>query len=144
MQKPLANQQVPQEHALKCQVFQKEEKLRQIAQLGQGTRDKNNFVTKQHSATLLSGPSLSKLIIDQQDKMSTAKLTIGELEAGYPLYCKALRRLLQQGRTADQIQRTVCWSHLETLNRCLPGRYKTPSYLMALIKRDLEQPKEED
>ena len=76
--------------------------------------------------------------------MSTAKLTIGELEAGYPLYCKALRRLLQQGRPADQIQRTVCWSHLETLNRCLPGRYKTPSYLMALIKRDLEQPKEED
>ena len=76
--------------------------------------------------------------------MATAKLTIGELEAGYPLYCKALRRLLQQGRSSDQIQRTVCWSHLETLNRCLPGRYKTPSYLMSLIKRDLEQPKEED
>jgi len=89
-------------------------------------------------------PSLSKLIVDSQITMATAKLTIGELEAGYPLYCKALRRLLQQGRTADQIQRTVCWSHLETLNRCLPGRYKTPSYLMALIKRDLEQPKEED
>ena len=88
-------------------------------------------------------PLLSKLIIDSQQTMSTAKLTIGELEAGYPLYCKALRRLLQQGRTADEIQRTVCWSHLETLNRCLPGRYKTPSYLMALIKRDLEQPKEE-
>ena len=89
-------------------------------------------------------PSLSKLIVTSQQTMATAKLTIGELEAGYPLYCKALRRLLQQGRTADQIQRTVCWSHLETLNRCLPGRYKTPSYLMALIKRDLEQPKEED
>ena len=89
-------------------------------------------------------PSLSKLSFDSQQTMATAKLTIGELEAGYPLYCKALRRLLQQGRTADQIQRTVCWSHLETLNRCLPGRYKTPSYLMALIKRDLEQPKEED
>jgi len=89
-------------------------------------------------------PSLSKLIIDSRLTMATAKLTIGELEAGYPLYCKALRRLLQQGRTADQIQRTVCWSHLETLNRCLPGRYKTPSYLMALIKRDLEQPKEDD
>jgi len=89
-------------------------------------------------------PLLSKLIVDSQQAMATAKLTIGELEAGYPLYCKALRRLLQQGRTADQIQRTVCWSHLETLNRCLPGRYKTPSYLMALIKRDIEQPKEED
>ena len=75
--------------------------------------------------------------------MTTAKLTIGELEAGYPLYCKALRRLLQQGRTAKEIERTVCWGHLATLNRCLPGRYKSPSYLMALIKRDLEQPKEE-
>tara|TARA_B100000214_G_C23864736_1_gene579744 strand:+ start:512 stop:742 length:231 start_codon:yes stop_codon:yes gene_type:complete len=76
--------------------------------------------------------------------MTVAKLTIGELEAGYPLYCKALRRLLQQGKSAEVIQRTVCWGHLETLNRCLPGRYKSPSYLMALIKRDLSQPKKED
>ena len=75
--------------------------------------------------------------------MSVAKLTIGELEAGYPLYCKALRRLLQQGRTPQEIERTVCWGHLATLNRCLPGRYKAPSYLMTLIKRELEQPKEE-
>ncbi|ABX08491.1 DUF3136 domain-containing protein [Prochlorococcus marinus] len=73
--------------------------------------------------------------------MSAAKLTIGELEAGYPLYCKALRRLLIQGRTDQEIQRTVCWGHLETLNRCLPGRYKAPAYLMALIKRDIEEPK---
>ena len=29
--------------------------------------------------------------------MTQAKLTIGELEAGYPLYCNALRRILQQG-----------------------------------------------
>jgi len=76
--------------------------------------------------------------------MAEAKLTIGELEAGYPLYCKALRRLLQVGKTAKEIERTVCWGHLETLNRCLPGRYKSPSYLMALIKRDLDQPKEEN
>ena len=71
--------------------------------------------------------------------MGVAKLTIGELEAGYPLYCKALRRLLQEGRSSKDIQRTVCWGHLETLNRCLPGRYKAPSYLMVLIKRDLEE-----
>ena len=85
---------------------------------------------------------LSKLSLALRSNMTVAKLTIGELEAGYPLYCKALRRLLQQGRSAQQIQRTVCWGHLETLNRCLPGRYKSPSYLMALIKRDLAQPKE--
>ena len=73
------------------------------------------------------------------DPMTQAKLTIGELEAGYPLYCKALRRLLQQGKTAKDIERTVCWGHLETLNRCLPTRYKSPSYLLTLIRRDLEK-----
>ncbi|MCP4974319.1 MAG: DUF3136 domain-containing protein, partial [Prochlorococcus sp.] len=26
-------------------------------------------------------------------------------------------------------------------NRCLPSRYKSPSYLLLLIRRDLEQPK---
>ena len=66
--------------------------------------------------------------------MAQAKLTIGELEAGYPLYCKALRRLLKEGRSIKDIERTVCWGHLETLNRCLPGRYKAPSYLLALIQ----------
>ena len=43
--------------------------------------------------------------------MPQAKLTIGELEAGYPMYCKALRRLLQQGKTVQDIERTVCWGH---------------------------------
>ncbi|WP_269622577.1 DUF3136 domain-containing protein [Prochlorococcus marinus] len=74
--------------------------------------------------------------------MSAAKLTIGELEAGYPLYCKALRRLILLGRTPKEIERTVCWGHLETLNRCLPGRYKAPAYLMALIKRDIAEGKD--
>ena len=72
--------------------------------------------------------------------MTQAKLTIGELEAGYPMYCKALRRLLQLGKTPKDIEKTVCWGHLETLNRCLPTRYKSPSYLLALIRRDLEKP----
>ena len=54
--------------------------------------------------------------------MPQAKLTIGELEAGYPMYCKALRRLLQQGKTVQDIERTVCWGHLET---CL--LYTSPS-----------------
>jgi len=85
---------------------------------------------------------LSRLSLDLGQVMSTAKLTIGELEAGYPLYCKALRRLLEKGSSTQQIQRTVCWSHLATLNRCLPGRYKAPAYLMALIKRDITEGKE--
>ncbi len=72
--------------------------------------------------------------------MTAAKLNIDELEAGYPLFCKALRLLILKGNSLKEIQRTVCWGHLETLNRCLPGRYKAPTYLMALIKRDIEKP----
>ena len=77
-----------------------------------------------------------------RDPMAQVKHTIGELEAGYPLYCKALRRLLKEGRSIEDIKKTVCWGHLENLNRCLPGRYKDPSYLLALIRRDLEAPKD--
>ena len=32
--------------------------------------------------------------------MSTSSLSIGELEAKYPLYCKALKLLIKQGKTA--------------------------------------------
>ena len=41
---------------------------------------------------------------------------------------------------SKDIEKTVCWGHLETLNRCIPGRYKAPTYLMALIKRDIAKP----
>ena len=81
-------------------------------------------------------------VVFLQIALDQTKLTIGELEAGYPMYCKALRRLLQQGKSAEEIERTVCWGHLETLNRCLPTRYKSPSYLLALIKRDLQKDNE--
>ena len=63
--------------------------------------------------------------------------TIGELEAKYSLYCKAMRLLLKEGRSRDQIIRTVCWSRLEKLHLCLPSRYKSPDYLYAVLKRDL-------
>ncbi|MCH2562854.1 MAG: DUF3136 domain-containing protein, partial [Prochlorococcus sp. ALOHA_A2.0_50] len=55
-------------------------------------------------------------------------------------FCKALRLLILKGNSVKDIEKTVCWSHLETLNRCLPGRYKAPTYLMALIKRDIAKP----
>jgi hypothetical protein len=63
--------------------------------------------------------------------------TIGELEAKYSLYCKAMRLLLKQGSSLEAIQRTVCWSRLEQLHICLPSRYKSPDYLYAVLKRDL-------
>ena len=49
--------------------------------------------------------------------MSAAKLNIDELEAGYPLFCKALRLLILKGSSVKDIEKTVCWGHLETLNR---------------------------
>ena len=66
-----------------------------------------------------------------------SSMTIGELEANYPLYCKALRLLLQEGRSLEAIQRTVCWERLAKLHQCLPNRYKAPDYLLAVLRRDL-------
>jgi hypothetical protein len=70
---------------------------------------------------------------------AAASLTIGELEAGYPQYCKALRILLKEGASLNRIQRTVCWSRLTSLHACLPGRYKSPDYLCLLLKREIKQ-----
>ena len=64
--------------------------------------------------------------------------TIGELEAKYSLYCKAMRLLLKEGRSMDAIRRTVCWQRLETLHNCLPGQYRDPDYLCTLLARDLK------
>lgn len=65
-------------------------------------------------------------------------ITIGELEAKYPLYCKALRMLLLEGRTPQQLQRTLCWERLNTLHHSLPRRYKAPDHLAVLYQRQLD------
>jgi hypothetical protein len=64
-------------------------------------------------------------------------LTIGELEANYSLYCKALRLLIQEGKSIAKVRRTVCWQRLEILHNCLPGQYREPDYLFALLQREL-------
>ena len=66
-----------------------------------------------------------------------ATLTIGELEANYSLYCKALRLLIREGKSLNKVRRTVCWQRLETLHTCLPNQYRDPDYLFALLKREL-------
>jgi hypothetical protein len=66
----------------------------------------------------------------------TSSLTIGELEASYPTYCKALRMLVRDGITEAKAQRTVCWNRLETLHRCLPAQFRDPRQLYFLLKRD--------
>jgi len=63
-------------------------------------------------------------------------LTIGELEAGYPLYCKALRLLIREEKTLRQIKRSVCWHRLETLHQCLPRQYRDPNHLYFHLQRE--------
>lgn len=70
---------------------------------------------------------------------SAASITIGELEANYQLYCKALRLLVAEGRSLKKIQRTVCWGRLQTLHHCLPRQYKSPDYLHAQILQQQTQ-----
>ena len=70
-------------------------------------------------------------------------ITIGELEAKYPLYCKALRMLLLEGRSSQQLQRTLCWDRLSTLHHSLPRRYKAPGHLVVLYQREIDDQKAE-
>ena len=67
----------------------------------------------------------------------TTTLTIGELEASFPLYCKALRILIREDRPIEQIERSVCWHRLTTLHHSLPRQYKDPRYLYFQLKRSM-------
>ena len=70
--------------------------------------------------------------------LGAPSITIGELEAKYPLYCKALRLLLLEGRSQDQLQRTLCWKRLDTLHHSLPRHYKAPDHLVVLYQRQIK------
>lgn len=67
----------------------------------------------------------------------TTALTIGELEASFPLYCKALRILIREGRSLEQVQRSVCWNRLTSLHQCYPRQYRDPNHLYFHLKREL-------
>jgi hypothetical protein len=66
----------------------------------------------------------------------TTNLTIGELEASFSLYRKALRILILEDKSIDQIRRSVCWQRLTSLHQALPHQYKDPSHLYFLLKRE--------
>jgi hypothetical protein len=68
---------------------------------------------------------------------SVSALTIGQLEANFPLYCKALRILIRQQKSFQQIKRTVCWDRLSCLHHCLPRQYKDPHQLYYLLTREI-------
>lgn len=65
-------------------------------------------------------------------------MTISELQASYPLYCRALRILIQEGKSLKKVQRTVCWARLQSLHTCLPRSYRDPDHLYFLLKREWE------
>ena len=67
----------------------------------------------------------------------TTTLTIGELEASYPVYCRALRILIREGRTLEEVSRSVCWHRLDRLHHCLPRQYRPPGQLYLLLQREL-------
>jgi hypothetical protein len=64
-------------------------------------------------------------------------VTIGQLEASFPLYCRALRILVREGMTLTKIKRTVCWNRLAVLHTSLPRNHKDPEPLYLLLKREL-------
>jgi len=64
-------------------------------------------------------------------------ITIAQLEASYPAYCKTLRMLVQDGITLNKIQRTVCWDRLQLLHTTLPRQYRNPVVHHAMLKRDV-------
>lgn len=70
--------------------------------------------------------------------MTSSSLSVGELEAQYPLYCKAMRILVRDGVTMAKARRTVCWQRLETLHHCMPRHYREPEQLYLHLKRDLQ------
>lgn len=70
-------------------------------------------------------------------KPISSTLTIGELEASFAMYCKALRILIRQGKTREQIERSLCWQRLTVLHHCLPRQYKDPAYLYIHLKREI-------
>jgi hypothetical protein len=65
-------------------------------------------------------------------------ITVAQLEASYPAYCKALRMLVQDGLSLNKIQRTVCWDRLQLLHTTLPRKYRDPVVHYAMVKRDVE------
>jgi hypothetical protein len=68
---------------------------------------------------------------------SQTSLTIDKLEANYPLYCRALRILIREGKSLKKVQRTFCWSKLTLLHQTLPRTYRDPQHLYYLLSREI-------
>jgi len=70
---------------------------------------------------LIASLNLPKAL-EQLVGKAAAHLSVGELEAQYPLYCKAMRILVRDGVTIPKARRTV--------------QYRDPEQLYLHLKRD--------
>lgn len=70
---------------------------------------------------------------------STSAKAFADLEASYPIYCRALRLLVREGLSLKQVQRTVCWAKLQSLHEHRPRQYRDPALLYLLLQRQLER-----
>ncbi len=59
-----------------------------------------------------------------------------ELEEHYGSYCRALRMLVQEGKSLKNVQRTVCWQQLSRLHDSRPARYQEPDALYLRLCRE--------
>lgn len=50
-------------------------------------------------------------------------------QAHYAGYCRAMRMLVEEGKSLKKIRRTVCWKRLEVLHQSAPRRYREPQGL---------------
>jgi hypothetical protein len=88
-------------------------------------------------AATLDSPVTWGSAVVQAEGTPTRGLRIGELEAQYPQYCKALRILIRDGATLAKVKRTVCWQRLELLHTSLPRQYRDPEILFLHLRREL-------
>lgn len=62
---------------------------------------------------------------------------IGELEGHYSTYCRTMRILVREGKSMEQVQRSLCWNRLTILHNCLPAQYRGPGQLYVQMKREI-------
>lgn len=64
-------------------------------------------------------------------------MPIDQIEASQPMYCKMLRILVREGRSPEQIQRSICWGQLKILHQWSPTQYHDPNQIYLHIKQQI-------
>jgi hypothetical protein len=67
----------------------------------------------------------------------TTSIPIDELEASKPMYLEMLRILVREGKSPEQIQRSICWDRLKNMHRMSPAQHPDPNQLYLTFKREI-------